>query len=100
MKVFFDHRIFLLQKYGGISKYISKLNQYLAYKNVNSIIVSPISINSYLEKKKENEIVHLRFKKVYKYCNKIFNFYNVFYLQHIIKISFQKYKLIYFDLLG
>ena len=76
MKVFFDHRIFLLQKYGGISKYISKLNQYLAYKNVNSIIVSPISINAYLEKKKENEIVHLRFKKVYKYCNKIFNFYN------------------------
>ena len=26
--------------------------------------------------KKENEIVHLRFKKVYKYCTKIFNFYN------------------------
>lgn len=76
MKVFFDHQIFLLQKYGGISRYIIKLNEYLNYKNIDSTICSPISINNYFSSKKNNNINHFKFKKIYRFCTKAFHFYN------------------------
>ena len=58
MKIFFDHQIFLLQKYGGISRYICKLNQYLNYENSESIICAPISINEHFASQKINTINH------------------------------------------
>ena len=76
MKILFDHKIFLLQKYGGISRYISKLNYNLNLKNIDSKIISPISINKYLINTEKNQVVHFHLKKVYRFCNKLFNFYN------------------------
>lgn len=48
MKVLFDHQIFLLQKYGGISRYfISLLKEIEAY-GVTPYVFSPLSVNHYL----------------------------------------------------
>ena len=76
MKVLFDHQIFLLQKYGGISRYIVRLNEHLNNFGVNSKIYSPISINSHIGFNNNIEINHFKFKKIYKYCTKLFNYYN------------------------
>jgi glycosyltransferase involved in cell wall biosynthesis len=85
MKVFFDHQIFLLQKYGGISRYIYKLNQYLNYMKIRPIICAPISINEHLVLLKKNKINHFKFNKIYKYCNKAFNLYNNFFTELYLK---------------
>lgn len=88
MKVFFDYQIFLLQKYGGISRYITKLNEYLNYQNINSKIYSPISINEYLLLNKKNQINHFKFNKIFRFCTKAFNFYNNFFTS----IYLEKFK--------
>ncbi len=50
MKIFFDHRIFFYQKYGGISRYYIYLFEYLKTKLCPKIkIKSFIYINSYLK---------------------------------------------------
>ena len=76
MKVFFDHRIFLLQKYGGISRYIVNLNKLLNQEKINSKICAPITINHYLNAQNENKINHFHFNKIYRYCTKLLNLYN------------------------
>jgi len=85
MKIFFDHQIFLLQKYGGISRYICKLNQYLNYENSESIICAPISINEHFASQKINTINHFKFSRVYKYCTKAFNMYNNFFTSFYLR---------------
>lgn len=56
MKIAFDHTIFLLQKYGGISRYFLELQNIMQSKN-NIKIFSPIYLNNYLyNKKKYNKI--------------------------------------------
>ncbi len=50
MKIFFDHRIFFYQKYGGISRYYIYLFEYLKTRlNPSTKIKSFIYINSYLK---------------------------------------------------
>ena len=49
MKIFYDYRIFYLQKYGGVSKYFANLNKELNDLNIDSRIYAPININSYLK---------------------------------------------------
>ena len=50
MKIFFDHRIFFYQKYGGISRYYIYLFEYLKTRlNRKTKIKSFIYINSYLK---------------------------------------------------
>ena len=48
IKVLFDSSIFLHQKVGGVSKYITQLNENLPKFKVSSKILSPITINDYL----------------------------------------------------
>lgn len=88
MKVFFDHQIFLLQKYGGISRYITKLNEYLNYQNINSKIYSPISINEHFVSKEKKIINHFKFNKIFRFCTKVFNFYN----NSLTSIYLKKFK--------
>ena len=81
MKVFFDHAIFTLQRYGGISKYIVNLVENFS-KNVDPSIISLFYKNYYL--------------KDCKYSNKLF-FYNkvgpfVKVINHINKFYFE-YKI-------
>ncbi|WP_075483183.1 glycosyltransferase family 4 protein [Candidatus Pelagibacter communis] len=49
MKIFFDHKIFVNQNYGGPSRYIASLVNYLNYeKDVSAKIFAPFHINGYL----------------------------------------------------
>uniref|UniRef100_UPI004048161B glycosyltransferase family 4 protein n=1 Tax=Algoriphagus sp. TaxID=1872435 RepID=UPI004048161B len=61
MKIFFDHRIFFYQKYGGISRYYILLYENLKFKlNLKTKIKSFIYINSYLNQSISND-----FKGIY-----------------------------------
>ncbi len=66
IKIFFDYRIFFLQKYGGISRYFNELSNYIE----NSAIVAPININHYLKNNKKS-ISFLNLKKIPRYTVKI-----------------------------
>ncbi|MCV7220896.1 glycosyltransferase family 4 protein [Mycolicibacterium elephantis] len=49
MKVAFDHRIFSMQRYGGVSRYIFELASRLPSDAVSEVrIVAPVYINNYL----------------------------------------------------
>ena len=49
MKIFFDHQIFNLQKFGGASNYIVNLVKHLNLKN-EALIISLFHKNEYLKK--------------------------------------------------
>lgn len=51
MKIIFDHKIFFLQKYGGISSYYINLIENLNKINKENYIVSPLHKNIYLKNK-------------------------------------------------
>ena len=75
-KVFFENSIFLHQRVGGISKYISKLNNEIRKTGINSIIYCPLTINTNLKKNKKSDIFYLRFIKIPLFCTKIFYLIN------------------------
>jgi glycosyltransferase involved in cell wall biosynthesis len=75
-KVFFENSIFLHQRVGGISKYISKLNNEIRKTGINSIIYCPLTINTNLKKNKKSNIFYLRFIKIPLFCTKIFYLIN------------------------
>jgi glycosyltransferase involved in cell wall biosynthesis len=49
MKIVFDHQIFTLQSYGGISRYFVRLTQGLMTLGQETDVVAPIHINRYLK---------------------------------------------------
>ncbi len=66
MKILYDHRIFYLQKFGGISKYFIKVIEQIQ-KTQNTKIIAPIHINNYLEENKNlNTFKIFKLKKHYK----------------------------------
>jgi glycosyltransferase involved in cell wall biosynthesis len=94
MKVIFENSIFLHQSTGGISKYISKINKIFQKKNINSVIYSPISINNNLDENKNYNIFFLKFKKIPRFCTKLF--YLINNLATIFFINFYKPDIIHF----
>ncbi|NOT77548.1 MAG: glycosyltransferase family 4 protein [Bacteriovoracaceae bacterium] len=48
MKICYDHQIFLIQKYGGISRYFAELAKNMVLQNNEVNILAPIYTNSYL----------------------------------------------------
>jgi len=57
MKIFFDHKIFVNQNYGGPSRYITSLvDQLNNNKNINARIFAPFHINNYLSKLHQKKI--------------------------------------------
>ena len=83
IKVLFESSIFLHQKVGGISRYITTLNKCLSKYGVSSKIFSPISINHHLNND-SNNIYFLKFKNIPRFCRKIFfsinNFLTLIYI--------------------
>lgn len=58
MKIFYDHKIYCRQNYGGPSRYFVNLsNNINKFKNVNSKIFAPYHINFFLPKNNENKIL-------------------------------------------
>ena len=86
IRVLFESSIFLHQKVGGISKYITTLDKYLSNYNVSSKIFSPITVNYYLDNKKKN-IYYFKFKRIPRFCRKIFFFINNFLTAFYIVIK-------------
>jgi len=57
MKIFFDHKIFTLQNYGGPSRYfVNLINQLNEIKSINAKIYAPIHINHFLSNTGSNNI--------------------------------------------
>lgn len=88
MKVFFESSIFLHQTRGGISKYITEINNEFLKLKIHSLIYSPLTINVNIRKANFNNIFFLRFNKIPKYFTRIFylinNLLSIFYI-HIFK---------------
>ena len=85
-KILFESSIFLHQKIGGISNYIIEVNERLKKYNVDSKIVSVITINEYLKRKSLKNISFFKMKKIPKFCRKFFFYINDFFFQFYIKI--------------
>ena len=103
IKVLFESSIFLHQKVGGISKYVTSLNKHLANFNVSSKkIFSPITINDYLKIKNSN-IYYFKFKKIPRFLENFFfinNFFTIIYIiikkPDILHLSYYNNSLVKF----
>lgn len=62
MRVLFDHQIFTVQRYGGISRYFSRLAQALPSQGVVVDVVAPIHKNQYLNELQQNQVHGYGFK--------------------------------------
>jgi len=78
MKIAFDHTIFLIQKYGGISRYFLEIQSNLK-KRHNSRIFCPINLNEFLNEKSNNNLSFLKINYIPKYMTKILNSINYYY---------------------
>lgn len=76
MKIAFDHTIFLMQPYGGISRYFLELHKKVQL-TYNSKIFTPIYLNNYIHHEK-NIHKFLKIKKIPKYGSKFLNQSNFF----------------------
>ena len=77
MKILFDYQIFQLQKYGGISRYFTKLAECFIKLKHEITIHCPVYKNNYLENKLIKKSVNgLQIKEYPKYTNFFFNFIN------------------------
>ena len=96
VKVLFEGSIFLHQNLGGISKYISKLNENLGSNNIKSKIFCPLTINNYLTKEKKNILFFFKFKKIPRFLRKFYFtinniltiFYSLYYRPDVIHFSY------------
>lgn len=71
MKIAFDHTIFLLQNYGGISRYFLELKKEIKLSN-NVKIFCPIYLNNYITNEK-NIFKLFKINKIPKYTRKLLN---------------------------
>ncbi|WP_026957084.1 glycosyltransferase family 4 protein [Algoriphagus vanfongensis] len=63
MKVLFDHQIFFIQRYGGISRYFSRLAEGLTHLNQDVKILSGINTNAYLTEMPSGLVVGKQIRK-------------------------------------
>ena len=82
MKIFFDHQIFTLQKFGGVSNYIVNLVKHLNLKN-EALIISLFYKNHYLKKSNFGKkfFFYNRIGFLNKYVGKINKAYFEYYLR-------------------
>jgi len=58
LKIIYDHKIFTLQKYGGISRYFCELaKRLIAFDTVDTSIIAPLYVNKFLTKLEAENIV-------------------------------------------
>ena len=75
MKIFFDHKIFVNQNYGGPSRYIVNLTSSLnKFEDLNAKIFAPLHINNYLD---QNEIKKNKIGLKLPFSGMINNFYKI-----------------------
>ena len=86
MKIAYDHTIFLIQKYGGISRYFNELAKNLNDK-YNVKIFSPIHLNEMINSN-NNTFKIKKINSIPKFSNKLLNYLNFI----INEIYFYKWK--------
>ena len=86
MNITFDYQVFSQQSYGGISRYFSNISKHISYLNNNRVcILSPLYINDYISRNK-NEINVKGIKIPYiKKSSKIIKFINFYFSFRQIK---------------
>lgn len=99
MKVKYDHQVFEVQKYGGISRYFYELvNQFDTLDEVETNITLLLSNNYYISEK--NYTRHLDFlsKKQFRGKQRLFNYINKpFAIQQLKKQNFNLFHPTYYD---
>ncbi|NMN67082.1 glycosyltransferase involved in cell wall biosynthesis [Candidatus Pelagibacter ubique] len=88
MKIYFDYKIFLQQKFGGPSRYFSQLFENLNTNKKKAYIVSPFYINNYLDQSNFKENIYG--KKIYsrRFGGKFYTYFN----KKISKIIFSRLR--------
>ncbi len=93
MKILFDHQIFFLQKYGGISNYFFNLIKLLNKKKIRNKIYAPLYINKYINELKSKNIfginINLNIFKINFFLNNIFfKKYLTYYKPDIVHLTY------------
>jgi glycosyltransferase involved in cell wall biosynthesis len=90
MKIFFDHQIFNLQKYGGISRYFYELYNELNKERFSEITAEiPIltTENHYLKNSSFYNIISPKISYYNKHTKKIFNYFNYTYSYYTLRLG-------------
>ena len=87
MKILYDHKIFYLQKYGGISNYFINLCDKLRLSH-EAKIIAPVYINNYLQEfDKKSKLTFIKLTKHFKYTRKISNEINNHFFNNYCKLK-------------
>ena len=85
MKIFFDYKIFYLQKYGGISNYFVNLYEEMLYLNKDIYFISPLYKNIHLKNKSFKNTRGYYTKFLPSKLNSLFDQYNIYKTKKHIK---------------
>ncbi|WP_140937674.1 glycosyltransferase family 4 protein [Sphingobacterium lumbrici] len=75
MKIYYDHQVFTMQKFGGVSKYFSNLIEHLP-PDYNGIMAPCYSDNIYLKEIALSNIQHFNFPKNFRIKRRLYYFLN------------------------
>ena len=81
MKIAFDHTIFLIQKYGGISRYFLELQKKLELTD-NIKIFCPIYLNNHISSRK-NVFKFIKLENIPRYSTKLLNKSNYIFILNL-----------------
>jgi len=80
MNIIYDFTAFSLQERGGITRYITQLNNFFSKKSkIHSKIVAPIHKNIHLKDTDSNFALNIYLKKYPKYTKTLIEYFNLFY---------------------
>lgn len=75
MKIALDHTIFLIQRYGGISRYFLEIQNNFC-KTHDIKICCPIHLNEFVNTKSNKNLDFFKINKIPKYNSKLINYIN------------------------
>jgi len=71
MRIAFDHSIFTIQSFGGVSRYYAQLAQHLHAADVQTKIFAPLHINQYLDELPDGRVYGRRLQRYPKSLKKL-----------------------------
>lgn len=85
MRIAFDHQVFLMQAYGGISRYVVRLAQELISNDIECRIFAPLHRNQYLRDLPGQNVEGWMFEKFPPKSNRLFSALNRSLCKHAVK---------------
>lgn len=78
MRIIFDHQIFSLQRYGGVSRYFCEISKNIkCFDHVTTNIVAPLYVNEYLEKINSNSVLGMQIRQIPRSARIIISINNI-----------------------